>query len=35
VGATRTRQGRQAPSRETEAFIKLQLDAGDLRALAS
>jgi hypothetical protein len=35
VGATRTRQGRQAPSRETEPFIKLELDAGDLRALAS
>jgi hypothetical protein len=35
VGATRTRQGRGAPERETEAFIKLELDASELRALAS
>jgi hypothetical protein len=35
VGATRTRQGRGAPDRETEAFIKIELDASDLRALAS
>ena len=35
VGATRSRQGRVAPSSNTEAFIKLELDAEDLRALAS
>ena len=35
VGATRSRQGRLLPSSNTEAFIKLELDAEDLRALAS
>ncbi len=35
VGATRSRQGRVAPASNTEAFIKLELDADDLRALAS
>ncbi len=35
VGATRTRQGRVAPSGSNEAFVKLELDADDLRALGS
>ena len=35
VGATRSRQGRVAPASNTEAFIKLELDVDDLRALAS
>ena len=35
VGATRTRQGRATTTGSTEAFIKLELDGGDLRALIS
>ena len=35
VGLTRSRQGRVAPASNTEAFIKLELDADDIRALAS
>ncbi len=35
VGATRTRQGRLAPTGSTEAFVKLEFDADDLRALGS
>jgi hypothetical protein len=32
VGATRARQGRAAPERATEAFIKLELDIDELQA---
>ena len=35
VGATRARFGRSAPTGSTEAFIKLELDVADLRALIS
>ena len=35
VGATRSRQGRVAPVSNTEAFIKLELDADQLRRLGS
>ena len=35
VGATRSRQGRGPTTGSTEAFIKLELDADDLRALMS
>ena len=35
VGGTRTRLGRAAPVSNTEAFVKLELDADDLRGLGS
>lgn len=33
VGATRTREGRSDPARTTEAFVKIELDADDLRGM--
>ena len=33
VGVTRSREGRFNPVRATEAFVKLQVDAEEMRAL--
>ncbi len=33
VGGTRTRAGREAPTSQSEAFVKLELDADDVRGL--